>query len=222
MRVPKILIVAATSFEIAPLLAEFNIVLTSATGLFKGGQNVSVLITGVGMVNTAYYVGRYSETGFDLIINAGVCGAFNRSILIGEVVEIVADTLAELGAEDGENFIKFEEMDLPGTATYCSKHDYNKYFPSPIKKIKAITVNKVHGNVLSITKTKTIYQADIESMEGAAFFRACEMFTGSYLQLRSVSNFVEKRDKSRWNMPLAIQNLNDFIIHFIRNSSHES
>lgn len=222
MRVPKILIVAATSFEIAPLLAEYNIVLTTATGLFKGDQNISVLITGIGMVNTAYYVGRYSETGFDLIINAGVCGAFNRSILIGEVVEIIADTIAELGAEDGENFIKFEEMGLPGTATYYSKHDYNKYFPSPIKKVDAITVNKVHGDVKSISKTKTIYQADIESMEGAAFFRACESSKAAYLQLRSVSNYVEKRDKSKWDLPLAIQQLNDFIIQLIRNLSHES
>jgi futalosine hydrolase len=30
-----------------------------------------------------------------------------------------------------------------------------------------------------------------------------------FLQLRSVSNYVEIRDKSKWNIPLAVKQLND-------------
>jgi len=55
-------------------------------------------------------------------------------------------------------------------------------------------------------------------MEGAAFFAGCERANGDFIQIRTVSNYVEKRDKSKWEMPLAIKNLNDFLINFIQNT----
>jgi futalosine hydrolase len=54
-------------------------------------------------------------------------------------------------------------------------------------------------------------------MEGAAFFAACAGISGNYIQVRTISNYVEKRDKEKWQMPLAIRNLNDFLITFIKN-----
>ena len=51
-------------------------------------------------------------------------------------------------------------------------------------------------------------------MEGAAFLASCG-HAKHYTQIRAISNYVEKRDKSKWNMPLAIKNLNDFLINFI-------
>ena len=42
-------------------------------------------------------------------------------------------------------------------------------------------------------------------MEGAAFFAGCRRFN-NYMQIRAVSNRVEKRDKDKWNIPLAIEN----------------
>ena len=52
-------------------------------------------------------------------------------------------------------------------------------------------------------------------MEGAAFFAGCNK-ADQFMQIRAVSNYVEKRDKSKWNMPLAIKNLNDYLIEFIQ------
>jgi futalosine hydrolase len=46
-------------------------------------------------------------------------------------------------------------------------------------------------------------------MEGAAFFMAFNQTNCYVIQLRSISNYVEKRNKEKWNMPLAIKNLND-------------
>ena len=31
----------------------------------------------------------------------------------------------------------------------------------------------------------------------------------NFLQLRSISNYVEERNKANWDIPLAIKNLND-------------
>ncbi len=216
----KFLLVAATRFEIQPILSAFNVEVYGNQGMFMSSHlsdvDLSVLITGVGMVNTAYYLGRYSHNLFDYVINAGVCGAFAKNIRIGEVVNVTEDRLSELGAEDDEAFIPIEDMGLDSTSTY-SNHWPANYAPlQALKEVKGITVNTVHGHEGSIQKAMSRFDADVESMEGAAFFNGCSHLSGHYIQLRGVSNYVEKRDKSKWNMPLAIDNVNKFVIQFIK------
>lgn len=213
----KFLIVAATKFEVAPLLEHFKITIPNEEGLFKADTepDLSVLITGVGMVNTAYHLGRSSHNLFDHVINIGVCGAFKRSIKIGEVVNVIEDTLSEMGAEDDTLFIKYTDMNLGGTNVYHSHFTTHNAKLNDLKKVKGITVNKVHGNDESIKKISADFNADVESMEGAAFFRGCSRLSENYYQIRAISNYVEKRDKSKWNMPLAINNLNDFVVTLV-------
>ena len=217
---PKILIVAATSFEIDSVLNYFNIK-TDTENVLSHHQinskiNLSVLITGVGMVNTAYYMGKYVNNEFDYIINAGVCGAINRNIQLGEVLHVIDDTISELGAEDGEDFRDYPDLNLGGTHIYKTNLNNDFKHLSLLKKVNGITVNTVHGNEASIKKLTERYPLiDVESMEGAAFFRGCDGIYQPYLQLRAVSNYVEKRDKSKWNMPLAISQLNEQLIKFI-------
>lgn len=211
---PEILIVAATPFEVKGLCEHYHIPVTSETGLFSAGP-LSVLITGVGMINTAWFMGKYGTDRYDYLINAGVCGAFSRTLAIGELVCVNSDTVSELGAEDDQSFIKYPDLDLGGINTYFPKINRALKILSPLKEVKAITLNKVHGNENSIQKTQSLYSPDVESMEGAAFLRGCEGLHGHYFQLRTVSNYVEKRDKSKWDMPLAIGRLNTFLIQLI-------
>lgn len=214
---PKFLIVSATKFEIQPLLDHFKISLTHEEGLFsaEGNLDMSVLITGVGMVNTAFFLGKYSHIDTKYIVNLGVCGAINRDIKLGEVLNIIDDTLSEMGAEDDDQFIQFRNLNLGGTNAYSNNINFKNSDLEKLTKVSGITVNTVHGNETSILKLKQLWNADIESMEGAAFFRGCAGRVSDYIQLRAVSNYVEKRDKSKWNMPLAIKNLNDFAIKLI-------
>ena len=60
---------------------------------------------------------------------------------------------------------------------------------------------------MSIELAKKLFSPNVESMEGAAFFAACKGLS-NFTQIRSVSNYVEKRDKSKWQIQLAITNLN--------------
>lgn len=216
---PRFLIVSATRFEAQPLLSHFGVQAHDDTGLFKSntpGMELCVLLTGVGMVNTAYALGRHSHDLYDYVINMGVCGAFNRSLQIGEVVQVCEDRLSELGAEDGEEFITFENMGLGGTSVYRPHWDAAPGLIKPLKAVKAITVNTVHGHLPTIERTADRFAPDVESMEGAAFYRSCcNSHASQYVQLRAVSNYVERRDKSKWNMPLAIANLNHFMINLI-------
>lgn len=214
---PKVLIVAATKLEIEPLLQHYNFNVTGE-GLFAAlsCDDISVLITGVGMVNTAFQMGRYSNHAFDYVMNLGIAGAFNRSLKIGDVVIVAEDTIAEMGAEDGTGFIKYLDLNLGGTNEYKNDSKLKNPHLGGLNLVKAITVNKVHGNEASIKKIVELFNPDIESMEGAAFMRACTNMSANCMQLRAISNFVEKRDKSKWNITLAVKNLNTVAIDFIR------
>lgn len=213
-----ILIVSATQFEVKPLLDYLQIPST-ATGIHKagkstGGHDIEVLITGIGMVNTAFAMGRYGNGSYDLIINAGVCGAFDKSVPAGTVVHVTEDVLSEMGAEDGDGFLSYDEMGLPGEHRFSGQLNDSFSSIASLKPAKGITVNTVHGNERSIAWIKQLHNPDVESMEGAAFFAGCSGMK-NFAQIRSISNHVEKRDKSKWQMPLAINNLNDFLIDFI-------
>jgi len=213
-----VLIVAATASEIQPLLNHFSIVITGdgiVETYIKTNDKLSVLITGVGMVNTAYAMGKYSNNLFDAIINVGICGAFNKKLKIGEVVHVTMDELIEMGAEDGDGFIKYKDLNFGGENAYQNNWLLTSIPIAALVKAKGVTVNKVNGNEASIETVKKLFTPDVESMEGAAFFAACHRLD-NFTQIRAISNYVERRDKSKWNIPLAIENINKVAIAILQ------
>ena len=219
---PKLLIVAATYQEIFPLIGHFGIAdkpLQTIIPLDKNGS-IKLLITGVGMVNTAYSLGKNLPTDFELIVNAGICGAFNRTLKIGEVVNVTHDCLSEMGAENDAIFIPYKDLGLGGTNEYGSNTQKKFSALNTLREVKGITVNKVHGNEISIKAISKAFNPDIESMEGAAFLMACQQSQSEFIQLRAISNYVEKRDRSKWNIELAVTNLNSVLMKLITEINH--
>lgn len=205
----NILLTAATHAEIEPAITHFN---------NNNNPNVTIttLVSGVGMVATAYSLGQLLATQqFDLAINAGIAGAFDRSLKLGETVLVKVDCFAELGAEDGEDFISIDALGF-GKAGARPELTFEHESLSSLKKVFAITVNKVHGNDESIYNTSLRLGPQIESMEGAAFIYACNQTKIPCLQLRAISNYVERRNRDSWNIPLAVQNLNKRLIHLLK------
>ena len=181
----KILLVAATNQEIN-------------NDLFSSKD---ILITGVGMMNTTLNLAnKLSDTIYDLVINMGIAGSFNSEIKIGDVVEVVEDIFSEIGFEDGDIFSEFSNFEIKNTFVVEGR--------THLKKVKGITVNTVHGNQNSIDEIVSRVNPDIESMEGASVFMVCNNFNVPCIQIRSISNKVEKRNTENWNLTLAIENLN--------------
>jgi futalosine hydrolase len=56
----------------------------------------------------------------------------------------------------------------------------------------------------------------VESMEGAALHYVCLMEGIPFLQIRSVSNVTGDRDKNRWKLKEAIENLNKSLVLLIK------
>ncbi|MES2566369.1 MAG: futalosine hydrolase [Bacteroidota bacterium] len=213
----KILIVSATHFEVIPLTNFLGIALPTIgknhANMDFEEKDIDVLITGVGMVNTALMIGRVLDDSYDLVLNVGICGAFDKTMELGQVVRIKKDILSELGAEDDNDFLTYDQLDLSGAHIYFD-HVSDSY-KIALRSVTGITVNTVHGNEQNIEKVRQLYHPDVESMEGAAFFAACLNSKSNYMQIRAISNHVEKRDKSKWQMALAIKNLNDYLINLI-------
>jgi futalosine hydrolase len=212
-----ILIVAATEEEIKGVrsIAEKKLI---------DHLKIDFLITGVGMTATTYsLMKKISFRKYHLALNIGLAGSFRKEIKIGDTVTVVSDTFADMGAEDGENFLSVFDMGLQNEDHFPFvngklKSDSHEVFTGlkALKKVKAITVNKVHGNTINIQKTMKKFHPDIESMEGAAFHYVCMMEKIPCIQLRAVSNRVELRDRSSWDIELAVKNLEHTVINFLK------
>jgi futalosine hydrolase len=213
----RILLVFATSIECAgtyKLLIPSALYKSEDSALTFRNLSIDILITGVGMMYTCFYVTKKLQTmDYDLVINAGIAGAFDLTTALGSVFLVSKDRFGDLGIEDTQgNFTDVFEAGLTESMASPFKDGWlytsNAHFNlDQYKKCTAITVNKVTGNETSIQNIFTKYQPGIESMEGAACLFVANMFDTHCLQLRSISNHVEPRDKSKWQMPLALENL---------------
>lgn len=210
-----ILLTAATFNELKPTLSHFG--MNEQKAEFKAGEHyVKCLITGVGMVATAFELGKHlSSNNYDMAINAGIAGSFVFDMAIGQVLHVNHDIFADFGAEDGDNFLSIDELGFgaSGVSPIHPAHAENKL--KNIQKATAITVNRVHGNEMNIAQTITRLKPQLESMEGAAFFYACNRFNLPSIQIRAVSNYVERRDTEKWNIELAVKNLNEVLSDFL-------
>ena len=180
-----------------------NVLIVSATQEEITLTEFDHLVTGVGMVSTTLELTKTLSTKkYDLVINGGIAGSFNRTLKIGDVVEVAEDTFSEIGAQDDQRFITPNQMSLDVDVVFNNKPQ------TYLKPVRAITVNTVHGEQFSIEKIMHRLNPHIETMEGAAFFKTCQHFGVNCIQIRAISNYVEKRNKSNWNIPIAIKNLN--------------
>lgn len=219
----KILLIAATEAEIAPLteyMAGKGTVVDQ--GQYDIGRaTISVCITGVGAIATTYALTRKLRNNYDIVIQAGVGGAFHSDIGLGDVVIVETEQFADLGAEDHDDFINIFELGLiakdtpPFSDTYLKMADNRWLQGLALKKVRGVTVSTVSGNEKTIGRIRKAFDADVESMEGAAFHYVCLCEGVPFIQIRAISNYVEPRDKSKWQMGKAINNLNEVLKTFI-------
>ena len=195
----KILIVSATYLEIEPLLLQFNFEKEVNQKLKRYSYNkhqIDVLIPGVGMTCTAYWMGKTLNSKiYDVALNLGLAGSFDNDLTTGTTVHITTDRISKLGAEDGESFLSLVDMDLiVDEDSILNQGEMKNTIPienpaiDALEKVSALTVNTAHGDEISIQKIKKLFNPQVESMEGAAFFYACLLEGITCSQIRTISN----------------------------------
>ena len=203
----KILVVAATQLEIEPFINLKN--------------NTEVLICGVGIPSTVYHLTKkLLQEKYDLVIQAGIAGTFSKKLKKGEVVVVEQDAFGDIGVEEKGEFKTLFQLDFDDKNKFPFKNGWlvntsEIINTTHLKKVNGVTVNKISDRKKQAKQLKEIFNADVESMEGAAFHFVCLQQNIPFLQLKSISNKVGERDKSKWNMIEAIVNLNRELIDLI-------
>lgn len=202
--------VSATVLEVKPLLDHFK-VQPIVTGITILSENTSLLITGVGMLETAVVLAKYiNEHKPDLVVGLGVAGSYSTRLLPGSLVEIISEQYGDLGVDDHGTFIPASELGLIPK----QKLEIKPAFPK-LEKASGITVNQVAGSAEVIDQRRKLFNADVETMEGLALFKICTTYAIPSTQIRAISNMVEPRDRSKWKVDKAIITLNEFVLSFI-------
>ena len=216
----KILIVSATWLEVKLLADELEFIEETSYVLKKyrlHETEIDMLITGIGTTFTAFHMtNTLHENKYQFVLNVGIAGSLTDKLSIGDVVAVVKDEFADLGIEKEDEFLTLFETgfmdsnEFPFEKGILKSSDCNGLFQ--LKKVRGITTNKSHGRASTIAEIKSKFSAQVETMEGAVVLYVCNWLGITCYQIRAISNFVEPRDSSQWNIPLALEKLDETIL----------
>lgn len=197
----SVCIVSATALELQYLSAAIR-------------EKSNVLITGVGTAATVYHVMQELQQRKPVfMLQAGIAGSFDESLSLGQAVVINADRFADLGVHENDQWNDVFDMSLtePGLHPYSNGWLINPHHDllsaAGLPMVKSISINEITTNSTRIRQLRDKYSPSIESMEGAAFHYVCLQQNIPFIQLRTISNYVGERNKEKWKLQLAIENL---------------
>jgi len=214
----SILVISATEMEVR----EFSKWLENS----EFNREVEFLITGPGAHLTCFHLLiQLCQKSYDFLWQVGIAGSFHQN-QVGKVFQVEEDCFADLGAEDHEDFLDIFSLGFidPLSKPFQEGWLKNSSIIPGIEKARGISLNTASGSLKTIQRLKEKYSPDLETMETASFFHIALMKDIPFLALRSISNLVEPRNRKSWNIPLALQSLNQSMIELlpsILNSFHE-
>jgi futalosine hydrolase len=180
-----------------------------------------LIVTGVGGAAMSWALQKRFSAGAlpRMVIGAGIAGSYIPSVAPGDAVITRSDCFADMGVDDNGNFrtlfaSNLADPDRPpfsGGRIHCSGELFEK-LSVRFRAVKGATVNMSSGSQAVIDRIRKAWDPDIETMEGAWLAYACALSHVPWVSLRAVSNMVEPRDLSRWDIPLALRSLKEAMI----------
>ncbi len=212
------LIASATAREITPFLNHYRI----TSGQWENNINIDVMITGIGLTTATYHLTKYFAIKRpDLVIQAGIAGCFNKEIPLGSVVAIKQDTIADESVIELKKLHTLFDLQLipqnhfPYKKGWLTNPTNEAIKKTKLTAVKGISVNQISTSKKMIQLYKDKFNPVAESMEGAALHYVCLMEKITFLQIRSLSNYVGERNKKKWKMNESIINLNNELISLL-------
>ena len=207
VQVPGVLVLTATAIE-AVLLQS---------------SRVSVLLTGIGAVNTAYALTHYLATQPrpSLVIQSGIAGAYvPAGVPVGAVVLADTEIYGDLGVLTPAGWRPAEEIGIPLVEARGSHPPRFNYFPldpdlvaraarvcgsSVARTGPFLTLSQVTGVRTLGDALHERFGALCESMEGAAAAHVCALHDVPFLEVRGISNLIEDRNRASWRIKEAAE-----------------
>ncbi|UFS71592.1 futalosine hydrolase [Geomonas sp. RF6] len=236
----QIIVTASTLLELSLLLEAIGAVPTPDAGHLRayrgsfGDVDLLIAVTGMGKVNAASATTLLLER-FEpkLLVNTGCAGAFAGSGLgIGDLAIASSDSFGDEGVETP---LGWQGLELIGIPVYEGKgaRIFNTFPLSPEVAARAVDVAGRGGTrsllgpfVTVSTCSGTACRGDeilrrfpgtiCENMEGAAVAQVATAYGVDLLEVRGISNMVEDRDLSRWDLKGAVAAAQHFLLRFLR------
>lgn len=234
-----IIVTASTLLELSLLIDATGAVATAEGGhlqTFRGRAGKTELllaVTGIGKVNAASAATLLLERFRPrLLVNTGCGGAFAGSGLsVGDLAVASCENLADEGVEtpsgwrgldligipvyEGRGMRLFNSVPLPegpaGRAAEEAAGMGARAVVGPFLTVSTCSGTRCRGDELLCR----VPGAVCENMEGAAVAQVALMYGVDLLEVRGISNMVEDRDLSRWDLRGAVTAVQTFLWRFL-------
>ena len=195
----NVLVIAATDRELSGL---------KEISFTRPSLKVHTAVTGVGILPSTYAIMQLiARLKPDLIIQVGIAGSFNPTLVLGTAVTVRQEILADMGVYETDGYHDIFELGLaeenvpPFEQGAIVNHHDHLIESASLPAVSAVSVNEISTSAEKIKLFAEKYKADIESMEGAALHYVCAMQQIPFIQIRGISNLVGERDKTKWKIP---------------------
>jgi futalosine hydrolase len=197
-----------------------------------GGSSVMLAVTGIGKINAAAatmaLIHRFAPS---LVINTGCAGAYIGSgLAVGDIALATSEVLGDEGVITPDGWAPLDLIGIPSLTVDGTR--YFNEFPLcprttaraealaadreiPLRSGRFITVSTCSGTAARGVELFQRFGGLCENMEGAAVAQVALLCGVECLEVRGVSNMVEDRDLSRWDIPAAVTNAQRFVQAFL-------
>jgi futalosine hydrolase len=175
------------------------------------GEGFVYLETGVGKVNAAMALAAYAASHpVERALLFGIAGAYPGSgLALGQAVLIGEEVEADLGLREGLKRLGFPAL-RKGGARYYNRFPLDPGLTASLKEglglglATGLTRDLVSESLEEAQALAQRWGAEVESMEGAAFARACLALGVRGAELRAISNPAGVRDRGAWRLKEAL------------------
>lgn len=197
-----------------------------------GGVTLYLTVTGLGKANTASALTALLErVSPRLVINVGCAGAYVGSGLqVGDLAVASAEVYGDEGVLTPTGWEPLESIGIPQVVR-GGRRFFNE-FPLTmllaeravqlgaaqgiaVRRGRFVTVSTCSGTAVRGDELARRFDAICENMEGAAAAHMALLYGVDCLEIRGISNMVEDRDLSAWNIPLAVETAQRFLLKYL-------
>ncbi len=197
-----------------------------------GGTTVLLSVTGIGKANTASALTSILERFTPrLLIDTGCAGAYCGSGLeVGDLAVAAAEVYGDEGVLTTTGWEPLEAIGIPQLERGESRF-FNEFplalLPAEravqlgaalgiaVRRGTFVTVSTCSGTTARGDEMARRFNAICETMEGAVAAHMALLYGVDCLEVRGISNMVEDRDFSRWNIPLAVEKAQRYILKYL-------
>jgi len=183
-------------------------------------KSFDFLVTGIGVLESAISLLRYFSTRkADWVVLFGLCGAYpGTGTDILDVCLAETEHFGDFGIAIDDKVEYFSDPIFENRYDFDLKNNFSARIENSLEVLKItykkgpfVTVNSCSGTLSRGSFLRDEFGAICENMEGAAIAHVCKIYNVPMTEVRCVSNLVEDRDKTKWQISKAIDEGSDAI-----------